>query len=341
MGTSVNGYMTYRYTNRDGVTKELEYNKYAVGMNAPPSPGQTAALSFELKNNLEAKVADEKDTTGVGTKKVKLIDNLSIRGSYNFLAEEYKLSTLSVSANTTILGKVGVSGSMTLDPYSVNEKGQRQNIFQAALTSGKSLARITNASASLSWSISGEGRIEGNDGAEAARQQGGGAFGSAGEGHSHGSSGAGIVTNTEQMSYNKIYYHPYTGEYIPGGWLYYLNPNVPWQLGLNFNYSYSKSYSYANEQLQTKHNHTQTLSINGSVALTKALNISFNTGLDLTKFKATTTTFNATYDLHCFSISVMWVPFGQWESWSFRIAAKASALADLLQYRKSSSYWDN
>jgi hypothetical protein len=229
---------------------------------------------------------------------------------------------------------------MTLDPYSINEKGQRQDIFQAVQTKGRSLARITNASASLSWSISGEGKMEGNDGAEAARQQGGGAFGAQGPSQG-GGGGAGIVTNTEQMSYNKIYYHPYTGEYIPGGWLYYLNPAVPWQVGLNLNYSYSKSYSYANEQLQTKHNHTQTLSVNGSLSLTKALNISFNTGLDLTKLKPTTTTFNFTYDLHCFNIAVMWVPFGQWESWSFRIAAKASALADLLQYRKSSSYWDN
>lgn len=342
MGTSVNGYNIYRYTDRNGETKEVEYNRWSGGLNSPPSPGQTAALSFELKNNLEAKMADDKDTTGVGTKKVKLIDNLSIRGSYNFLAEQYKLSTLGVSANTTVLGKIGVSGSMTLDPYAVNERGQRHNVFQAAQTHGKSLARITNASASLSWSIRGEGKIEGNDGAEAARNQGGGAFGAAGGMKGGGGGGnSGIVTNTEQMSYNKIYYHPYTGEYIPGGWLYYLNPNVPWQLGLNLNYSYSKSYAYANEQLQTKHNHTQTLSVNGSIALTKSLNISFNTGLDLTRLKPTTTTFNATYDLHCFNISVMWVPFGQWESWSFRIAAKASALADLLQYRKSSSYWDN
>ena len=126
-----------------------------------------------------------------------------------------------------------------------------------------------------------------------------------------------------------------------GHWVYYLNPNVPWQLAFNYNYSYSKAYSHANGMLQTKHNHTQTLSMSGSVALTKALNLRVNSGLDLTKMQVTTTTFNMTYDLHCFQISVMWVPFGQWESWSFRIAAKASALADLLQYKKSSSFWDN
>jgi hypothetical protein len=38
---------------------------------------------------------------------------------------------------------------------------------------------------------------------------------------------------------------------------------------------------------------------------------------------------------------VSWIPTGQWESWSFRIQAKAAALADLLKFKKSSSYWDN
>ena len=65
-----------------------------------------------------------------------------------------------------------------------------------------------------------------------------------------------------------------------------------------------------------------------------------STGFDLTKMKLTTSQISATYDLHCFAISVSWVPTGQWESWNFRIAAKASALSDLLQFKKAASYWD-
>ena len=53
-----------------------------------------------------------------------------------------------------------------------------------------------------------------------------------------------------------------------------------------------------------------------------------------------TTQVSATYDLHCFTMSISWVPNGQWESWSFRFAAKASALADILKFKKTSSYWD-
>ena len=114
----------------------------------------------------------------------------------------------------------------------------------------------------------------------------------------------------------------------------------PWSLSFNYNYSYSRSYQVANQQLQTKHNHIQTISIAGQLRLTKAMNFNVNTGFDLTKMQLSTTQISATYDLHCFAITVSWVPTGQWESWSFRIAAKASALSDLLQFKKSASYWD-
>ena len=83
-----------------------------------------------------------------------------------------------------------------------------------------------------------------------------------------------------------------------------------------------------------------TLGVSAQMRLTPALNFNLNTGFDLTKMKMTTTQLSASYDLHCFIISVSWIPNGQWESWSFRIAAKASALADLLQYKKNASFWD-
>ena len=120
-----------------------------------------------------------------------------------------------------------------------------------------------------------------------------------------------------------------------------MNPKVPWSVNMNYSYSYSRSYQYANEQLLQKNNHMMTLGLSAQVRLTEAFNLNMNTGVDLIKMKLTTTQLSATYDLHCFAISVSWVPNGQWESWSFRIAAKASALADLLQFKKNASYWDN
>ncbi len=81
--------------------------------------------------------------------------------------------------------------------------------------------------------------------------------------------------------------------------------------------------------------------MSGQLRLTKALNFSLNTGFDLSAFTMTTSQLSATYDLHCFNISVSWVPTGKWQSWGFRIAANSSTLSSLLKYDKSSSFWDN
>jgi hypothetical protein len=262
---------------------------------------------------------------------VKLIDQLALGGSYNFLADSLNLSNISVNMNTTIFGKLGLNVNATLDPYAVDYKGQKINTFNIVKEGGFKIARLTNASASFSYSFTGEGKSRlGADYKDPNIR--GGSFN-----QESGSSQATSGSN----SYQRVYYNPMTGEYIPGGWVYYMNPNIPWSVNLNYNYSYSRSYQYANEQLHVKNNHMMTVGIGAQIRLTDALNASLNTGLDMMKMKLTTTQLSATYDLHCFAISVSWVPNGQWESWSFRINAKASALADLLQFKKNASYWDN
>ena len=281
-------------------------------------------MSFSIGNNIEAKVRDKKDTTGTGTKKIKLIDQLSIGGSYNFLADSMNLSIININMSTTIFGKMGLSANASLDPYAVDSRGNRIGTFNIVKEGGFKIARLTRASASISYSFSGEGKSR---------------LGSDYKMPQQGNNNNNPETS-QQSSYQRIYYHPVTGEYIPGGWVYYMSPNTPWSVNLNYSYSYSRTYQYANEQLHTKHNHMMTLGVSAQLRLTKALNFNLNSGFDLTKFKLTTTQLSASYDLHCFNISVGWVPTGQWKSWSFRISANASALADLLQFRKNASYWD-
>lgn len=155
-----------------------------------------------------------------------------------------------------------------------------------------------------------------------------------------GTNGSGMGSGSS-ASYQRIYYHPITGEYIPGGWVYYMNPNSPWSVNMSYSFSYNKAYQYSNGQKITKHNFTQTVQVNGQIKLTPRMQMNLRTGFDLMAMRMTTTELSATYDLHCFNINVSWVPTGQWKSWSFRIQANAAALADLLRFRKSSSFWDN
>jgi lipopolysaccharide assembly outer membrane protein LptD (OstA) len=118
---------------------------------------------------------------------------------------------------------------------------------------------------------------------------------------------------------------------------------VPWSV--NFSYSFScthtDTYDKTLDKIVGKNNITQTLSMSGNVKLTPRMNINLSSGYDIQAKEITTTQLSATYDLHCFNISVSWVPLGKWQSYNFLIRANAAALADLLRYRKSSSYWDN
>ena len=319
--THFNGYRTLNYVDTLGVARSLDYNIYSGQVNSPPGRGKTASMSLSIGNNVEAKVRDLQDTTGTGTKKIKLIDNLSLSTGYNFLADSLNMNDISLSLSTSVFGKLGVNASARLSPYAVVPTGQgthaTNNNFNGSVYGWDKPLRLTSANISLSYSFSGEGKINGNDG-------------------SSGSSGEGNTTN-----YTKVYYHPVTGEYIPGGWLYYTNPNSPWSVNISYSFSYNRSYSTASYQLLTNHRFTQAISLSGNVKITPALAINLTTGFDLMAMKMTTTQLSATYDLHCFNISVSWVPTGTWKSWTFRIAANASALADLLRFKKSNSYWDN
>ena len=319
-GTYANGYRSISYMDTLGVMRDYKYNVYSGQSGSVPSQGRSGSASFSIDNNLEAKVRDFKDTTGTGVKKIKLIDQLSLSGSYNFLADSCRLSPIGIRMSTSLLdGKVHVQASTTFDPYGVNEHGSR--CAQSYLSQFGKLLRLTNANASLSYGISGKGHINGNDGSSLA----------GGKGSGSGSGGQG---------YYRAYYHPVTGEYLPGGWLYYTNPDAPWSINFSYNFSYSKSYNTSTGKAVPQNRFTQALSFNGSLKITPKMNLTFTSGLDLMTMKLTMTQLNFTYDLHCFNISVQVVPFGGYQSYQFRIAANASALADLLKFEKGNSYLD-
>ena len=315
-GKAFNGWRTLNYVDTLGVQKSDDYNIYQGQINSAPGKGKSATMSLSIGNNLEAKVRDMKDTTGTGTKKVKILDQLNLTTGYNFLADSLKMNNVGVSMSTSVFGKLGINGNMNFDPYAIDGKGKRINRYNI-LETGVPL-RLTNVSGSLSYSLSGKGTVKGNDGSKS----GGGDSGNAAD------------------YYRRIYYHPITGEYIPGGWLYYTNPNVPWSVNFNYNFSMNRTYEFINDQLRKKDNYTQTLGVQGNIQLTPKMSVQAQSGWDFTAMKMTTTQFSFRYDLHCFNISVSWVPSGMYQSYSFLISANAAALADLLRFKKSTSYWD-
>ena len=323
LGKEWNGYTSFDYTDASGNLKTYYYNKYTGSTGSAAK--QSASANFSIGNNLEAKVRDYADTTGSGTKKVKLIDQLTFSSGYDFIADSLNMKTISASMSTNLFDKVNISASASFDPYAIDDQGKKYNKF--AITRGQGLARLTTASLSASYSISGKGTINGNDGKRDPNA---------------GSGGGGGVEGAAEY-YQRIFYHPVTGDFIPGGYVYYNNPNAPWSLNFSAQVSFNRSYSYDKTALELKTNdkYTATLSASGNIKLTPRMSINMSSGYDFVAGKITTTQLSATYDLHCFNIAVSWVPTGTWKSYSFRIAANAASLADILRFKKSDSYWDN
>ena len=316
-GKAFNGWRTLEYVDTLGNQKKYDYNIYQGQIGSVPGKGRSATMSLSIGNNLEAKVRDAKDTTGTGSKKIKILDQFNINTGYNFLADSLNMNNVGITMSTSIFGKLGINGNLNFDPYTISERGTRINKFHFVKT-GIPL-RLTNFSASMSYSISGKGAINGNDGSGS------------------GSGGGGGRTADY---YRRIYYHPITGEYIPGGWLYYTNPNVPWSMNFNYSLSMSRSYSYTNNQLIQNDRYTQTLGVSGNLQITPKMSVQAQSGWDFVAMKMTTSQLSFRYDLHCFNIAVSWVPTGMYQSYSFLISANSAALADLLRFKKSTSYWD-
>jgi hypothetical protein len=81
---------------------------------------------------------------------------------------------------------------------------------------------------------------------------------------------------------------------------------------------------------------TQSVLFNGDLTIYKNWKIGFNSGYDFTAEEFTPTTLNLYWDLHCWELSVDYIPFGFRKSYAVQLNIKASALKDLkLQRRRN------
>jgi len=102
----------------------------------------------------------------------------------------------------------------------------------------------------------------------------------------------------------------------------YVDFSIPWNLRLNYNATYTK-------QGHLPATIVQALRINGDFSLSEKWKIQYNTGYDIENKEFTQTSFSLTRDLHCWTMSLNWVPFGQFQSYNFFIGIKSSLLKDL------------
>ena len=300
-------YGYYKSLQRDSLGTTQTYSPYAQNAYSVPSSGRAMSMNFSLSQNLEMKVLSKRDTSGV--KKIKLIDELRISGSYNFLADSMRLSTIPISFRTTLFGNFGINLSATLDPYRLTPDGKRINklFFPGRIVS-------------TGWS-----------------------FGYTFKSRDDRSQTAINDITSIPPEYMNPFYDPYgtmdpvlRRQYMAQT---YYDFSLPWNFGFNYTVNYSVSYgNYPPKGYRA--NVSQTIGFNGSVNITPKMGVTFQGGYDIANNKLTTSSVSITRDLHCWQMSFSWIPFGYYRSWSFNIGVKAASLADL-KYDKSQSRYDN
>ncbi|MCP3933117.1 MAG: LPS-assembly protein LptD, partial [Bacteroidetes bacterium] len=140
----------YDYVQSD-VRYPDELDRYSVFQGGlygqPSSGGKQMSLSYSINNIFEAKTFSKKDST---ENKLKLFDNIYVRGNYNFARDSLKFSQVSMSGTTRFLkGMTTLSLNASWDPYDVevNESGYQTRIDQFYWRNTGKILRFVDASA--------------------------------------------------------------------------------------------------------------------------------------------------------------------------------------------------
>jgi LptD protein len=266
--------------------------------------GKYGSVSFGLTNSLEAKIRSNADSSEKDYEKVSLLDNFTLNGSYNMLADTNKLSDISISANTVLFKKFTINMSGTLNPYhyakdkynATNYTGLKTKDFR--INKGEGLAQLSNAYLSIGTSFKPKGKDKPKE--------------------------AGKNVSKEQA------------DFINKNPDLYVDFDIPWSLMLNYSFNYSK-FGLAKQQT------TQMLNVNGDLSLTPKWKVGFNSGWDFSYKELTITTFSVARELHCWDMNFSWTPKAAAGSlragnYDITIRARGSIMQDLKLSRRRSFY---
>lgn len=101
----------------------------------------------------------------------------------------------------------------------------------------------------------------------------------------------------------------------------YVDFNIPWSLNLSYILNYTNSGVFRDT--------TMTLNFNGDFNLTPKWKVGFTSGYDFQNKDFSYTSVSIYRDLHCWEMSMTWIPFGNRQSYNLSINVKSATLKDL------------
>ena len=296
------------------------------------SSTQSAFISFGIVNQLEMKVRTRSDSAGQDFKKIPIFDNLSINGSYNFLAPDYKLSPLSVSANTQIFKNISFNFSSSFDPYAYRPYGGTEQYYFP--TSSVPLTPL-----SYSPSILALNEQQKYTNQQYIRVPNLYAF----------QAGQGLLRLTSLQAYVSARFapkkadKPKTSATASDATLKAINKNPDLYVDFNIPWSMNVSYTFGLTKLTPELSQViQALTLTGDLSLTPKWKVTITTGYDFQFNSPTLTTIGINRDLHCWEMAFNWTPYSgnnfRSGNYSFDLRARSSILQELKLSRRRSFY---
>jgi hypothetical protein len=309
----------YQTVQIDTTGKTTKYSIFQGNIFGTPSmPSRSGSITFGIVNILEAKIFQKNDTTGK-PKKVKLIDNFSVNTSYSIFADSLNWAPLTMAYRTVLFENINIAANSNFNFYGLDSKGYTHNVFY--WTQEHKLLRLTGFSTSLDFDV---GRLIKAKSKTTSQSGAGQQIAQIDDGSGMvrpGSQSASLQDQTQQNAGN-----------LPLDKYGYVTFDRTWSLRVAYSFNYSKP--------QTKSTITQTLSFQGDISLTKKTKITYTSGYDIAKKQITMTSIGIYRDLHCWEMSVDWIPIGYLKSWNFTIKVKSAVLADL-KYNRRKDFRDN
>ena len=311
-------YGNYERVYNDGRIEPVRYSYFQHGLYGGAPNGKSGTITFNVANNLEAKIKSESDSTGF--KKISLIENLTLSQSCNLAADSLKWSNLNTSIMLRLVKGFNLNLSATWDvyKYALNANGAPVRINKLRLFNGGGWGRLSSTGTSFSYTFNNDTFRRKKDGSkktdEAKKQQQNGLNRSEKEGEEEQDSGP-----TTDL------------ELIDG----YAKWDCPWSLTVNYSLSYGYgTFNY--KKLEYNGKWTQNLSLNATIRPTRNWSFSASASYNFDTHKIAYMNCNISRQMHCFEMSASFVPVGPYKSYNFHIAVKSSILQDV-KYDKHSS----
>ncbi|MDB5232788.1 MAG: LPS-assembly protein LptD [Chitinophagaceae bacterium] len=293
----------YKEVRADSQGHKVRYSQLNTGSSIGAfSEGRFGGLTFGIDNLFEMKVRDKNDTSGDGTRKVRLIDGLSINSGYNFFGDSLKLLPFNISFRSTLFDKISITGGALINPYLTDSFGR--NINKLVWNGDRfSIGRFSSGNLAISTSLQSK---------------------KANKEKLQTTVDPTLTPDEQQRQLDYIRENPTD----------FVDFDIPWNLSLSFSLNFAR---YVASDLKLKTETNANINVNGDFSLTPKWKIGGGTYFDFRTAKLQALNLFVTRDMHCWQMAIN-INIGNYKSFSITINPKSGLLRDLRINRSRSFY---